>query len=260
MMETVTIGRKHKGVFKLYEVMPEVEAAMKGIDAKPWREAKAGEWCISDDGYVAEVIARYEFTPKNGGKTRTLMVLPYARAWTRQKHLSFIQRQRSGNYHEQGRKSWDEEEARLTRTKNVITAYVQMILGGSVDWEALGKMYRPDQKVPQATLRRLFKNERIKRMIEQELEDVLKRNGITQESVIKTYQRAIEVGEAKGDAAAMVRGNDRLAALVGLDVGGGSRRQLPPPSDGDLEAEAERLLQQAEAPRLMEGTSDADGR
>jgi hypothetical protein len=95
-------------------------------------------------------------------------------------------------------------------------------------------------------------------MIEQELKDILKRQGITQESVVQTYVRAINVGESRGDAAAMVRGNDRLAALVGLDIGNGGRKMLTPPTNDDLEAEAMRLMRDADTPKLLEGASDAE--
>jgi len=253
-MEVVKIGRTHRGVFEEYEVMPKEEADARGITYVPWRTARGGEWALSDDGYVSKVIAVSEFHPKGKGKTRRLVVLPYARAWAAQKHLSFIQRHRSGNYHEQGRLSWEEEEARKTRTKNAVMLYAQMVLSGQpIDWDAIGKAYRPDQVTPAATVRRLFKNERIKRMIEDTLKDILKRQGITQESVIKTYARAIEIGESKGDAAAMVRANDRLAALVGLDIASGRKQLMPPPNDDDVEQEALRLLDLAEPKQVTDG-------
>jgi hypothetical protein len=190
MKDIYFMGRKHKGQFRQYEIMTTEEANNRSIKYQPWREAIGGEWCVSDDGYVTQVIATSDFAPKGRGKTKRLVILPYARAWTGQKHLSFMERHRSGNYHETGRKDWATEEARKARTKNAVKLLLEMMMQGRIKWHQLGMVYRADQRIPAATVRRLFNNPRIKQMIEEELHSLLLRDGITQEGLMKLYIKA----------------------------------------------------------------------
>lgn len=48
-----------------------------------------------------------------------------------------------------------------------------LINDGKIDFEALGKIYRPEQKKPTATVRRFLKQKVAKQMVEEKLKEIL---------------------------------------------------------------------------------------
>ena len=44
-----------------YVISTKAEADERGLDYKYWKEAKKGDFCISDDGYVSDVIDRKKY-------------------------------------------------------------------------------------------------------------------------------------------------------------------------------------------------------
>jgi hypothetical protein len=106
----------------------------------------------------------------------TILTFPYARLWDwRSQSLRWEPQKESGKFFDTSSKSWQEREAGKTRTRNVVTLYVQQMLAGKLDYEMLGRAYRPDQKIPAATARRLFRQDKIQEMVCQELGATLKR-------------------------------------------------------------------------------------
>lgn len=252
-MDRVT--RRFKGELKVFPIYTTQEADEAGLVYHPWQECANGDWGVSDDGYVAECLQRVEYTDKKK-RTKTIVVYPFGRVFTGPKaKLLYEIRRTSRNFYSLSNKPWVELEAKKTRTKNAVSLYVQMLLGGRINWVKLGKAYRPDQLIPEATVRRLFKQDRIKKMVNDELKTILENLGITQEDVLKTYQKAIQLAQDKGDASAMIKGADRLAPLVGIFS---HPKQIGPgPSDEDLMSLSEKLLQhEAEKKQLKEPNKD----
>ena len=60
---------------------------------------------------------------------------------------------------EENKRRWIKYELGKTKTKLVIKAYVRQLVSGKIEWEKLGMMYRPDQKQPVWTLKRLLKQD-----------------------------------------------------------------------------------------------------
>ncbi len=249
-MEHVT--RRVRGRIDTFDILTRQEADERGIAHRPWRDCAAGSWGISDDGYVSLCLQAIEYRDRSG-HSRRLFTFPYARVWGyKSTKLEWLKRKASGNYHDVSNLSWQEREARTTRTRNAVKLYVTQMLSGKIDYDELGRVYRPDQAVPAATVRRLFKEERIQQMIDQELARILKEKGITKAFVIDKILKAMEVAEAKGDARSILGGADRLGPLVGVKAD-----EAPEPlGDGDVEKYAERALQaEIERRQLTEGDS-----
>ena len=83
----------------------------------------------------------------------------------------------------------------------------------------IGKIYRPDQKCPEATVRRLFKKQRIVDMVEKKLKEILIDKGITQEQVLDLQLEAIDLARAKGDVSNMLRVADNFMDLLSMKPG-----------------------------------------
>jgi hypothetical protein len=91
-----------------------------------------------------------------------------------------------------------------------------MMLAGRIDWGILGKVYRPKQEIPEATVRRLFKQKRIKKMVKNELRRILSDQGITEETILDMYLDAFKVGKESNNASAMRSVAKDLADMAGM--------------------------------------------
>ena len=99
---------------------------------------------------------------------------------------------------ETNRKRWLKYELGKTKTKLVIKTYVKMLMSGKIDWEKLGQMYRPDQAKPVWTLKRLLKQQETKRMINEEIDNLLSEEGITPQFVIQKRKQVLSMALEKG--------------------------------------------------------------
>ena len=63
--------------------------------------------------------------------------------------------------------------------------YARMLLNGKVDFEQLGKVYRPDDQIPAAKAKRVLRSKTIQNMVTEEIIKLYESNGITIDSVVK---------------------------------------------------------------------------
>ena len=113
------------------------------------------------------------------------------------------------------KRDWTTEESGKTRAKNTIQAYANMLLSdGSVDYSVLGQMYRPDQQVPEATVRRFLKQKVAKRMVEKKIKELLSDKAINKEFAVDNIIRALQMAESKGDVNNFLKANDYLMDLL----------------------------------------------
>lgn len=110
---------------------------------------------------------------------------------------------------------WAEREAKKTRTKNLVSAYVgQLTSTKQVDYKQLGYIYRPDQQNPAATVRRVLKQEVIKKMVEKKLREVLSEKGINSSSVLDTMLEGLHIARNKQDVTNMIKISDAFMDLL----------------------------------------------
>ena len=83
----------------------------------------------------------------------------------------------------------------------------------------IGKIYRPDQKIPAATARRLFKKQRIVEMVEKKLKEILIDKGITQEQVVDLQLEALDIARSKGDISNFLKVTDSFMDLLQMKPG-----------------------------------------
>ena len=115
---------------------------------------------------------------------------------------------------------WVKKEIRSTRFKNAVVAYVEQLLSDTgVNWDIIGNIYRPEQKIPAATVRRLFKQQEVREVVEEKLKSILTDKGITQELVLDLHLEAIEVARGKLDPSNMLRATENLMDLLEMKPG-----------------------------------------
>jgi hypothetical protein len=214
------IKRRVGGKVRKFNVYQQNEADKKGFLYIEWRHADKGDYALSDDGYVGRCLSRKVYTDKKG-RTKTFVKCAHGVQWvTNSGKFMYEPNKEAGTYSHVKPGRWEDREARTTRAKNAVTAYVSDIIqGNKPDWEMIGRIYRPDQKIPEATVRRLFKKQRIVDMVEKKLKEILIDRGITQENVVDLQLEALDLARNKGDVSNFLKVTDSFMDLLQMKPG-----------------------------------------
>ncbi len=212
MIEIERIYQRKKQKFQIYT---KKEAEDKPMFFLYWKDADKGDYALTDDDYVMECLSRKEYTDKNGN-VKTFIKLSGGVGWDTMSAKIHFKLNHSYNTYTKTNpaKTWEDIEVRSTRGKNTITTYANMMLNGGVDFEKLGKIYRPDDKIPEATVRRFLKNKRVKMEVEKKVKEILLEKSISKEFAIDNLIRALEMAEHKGDVGNFLKANDQVMDLL----------------------------------------------
>ena len=234
-----------------YHIYTKEEADERDIIYCHWKDAGSNDWGVSDDGFVFQVIKKKTYTDRNK-QVRDFFTLPFGNKWGGKKAELSYQSYINGEME----KRWEEREVGKTRTKNAVNAYVAMMLSNKpIDYAILGDIYRPDQKIPEATARRLFKMEKIKQLVEQKTREVLAEKGITKESVIQMIVDAIEVARHKQDAGNMLKGADNLADYLEMKP---AKKTITDTLEIDMSSQIEDQIAQEEKRMLVSRSEETN--
>ena len=259
------LTRRIGGRVKEFKIYPQVEADAAGIRYVPWKQAQPGDWALSDDGYVGECLQAMAYADsRKPNRARRLVTLTFGRMWVSPSaRLEYLPRKAKGAYSYCSTKTWAEVEARKTRTMRTVRVYAMMVISErKVDWNLLGEIYRPDQKIPGATVRRLFKQEVIKKMADKEIEALLQAKGITKEHVIEMINAAYGVAVGKTDASNMLRAAENFMDMLQMKpnkmmLKASALELYEGPVDDDIEEiEATITRAQEELRKLGEASTD----
>jgi histone H3/H4 len=211
-----TLARTIRSVKQTFFIYTVEEAKENKIEFFHWKEAKEKMYAVSDDGYVALCIAVREYKNSKGVVSRE-MKFPYGRVWvSKGTKLLYEDRKWIGNWSAAAPKTWIDYEVKRTRVKRLVKEYVRQSLSGQVDYHSLGMLYRPDQLIPEATVKRLLKQEKIQELIQKEQDKLSGRIKKTYEDVFDGIDKAIKIAEEKKDARALLSIADFLAKLLGV--------------------------------------------
>tara|TARA_B100000902_G_scaffold151964_1_gene148533 strand:+ start:1169 stop:1945 length:777 start_codon:yes stop_codon:yes gene_type:complete len=195
-----------------YPIMTKQEAEERELEFVYWKEAKTGELTLSDDGYVSECLKRKKY------KKAEEITVPYGRMWiNNHAKLLYEPHRDTGEYSQSGTRPWVEREMSLQRTKNAVKLYVNMMLGtGKIDWEQIGKAYRPDQAKPAVTAKRLFKQKRISSMVDEKIQEYLDERELNQGDVLDVIAEAITIARNNADPSNMLRGAEQYIKIMDM--------------------------------------------
>ena len=123
----------------------------------------------------------------------------------------------TGEYSQTGTRPWIEREASLQRTKNAVKLYVNMMLGtGKIDWDAVGRAYRPDQAKPAVTAKRLFKQKRIASMVDEKIQEYLDDRDLNQGDVRDVIAEAFTIARTNNVPSIMLRGAEQYIKIMDM--------------------------------------------
>lgn len=196
----------------VYPIMTKQEADEREEEYVHWKDAVPGEMAISDDNYVAVCLKRNKY------KNSIEITMPYGRMWVSKKaKLLYEPHRNTEQYSQSGTRTWQERESSLQRTKNAVKLYVDMLLGsGKIDWLQIGNAYRPDQEKPDVTARRLFKQKRIKGMVDTKIQEYLDERELNQGDVLDVIAEAITIARTNGDPSNMLRGAEQYIKIMDM--------------------------------------------
>ena len=89
-------------------------------------------------------------------------------------------------------RDWIVKELKKPRAKRLIKAYIAMMQKGEVDFNILGNIYRPTEKIPEASVKRLFRQKETQNMINEELQKALIGNNVTMDYLIEQRRDLID--------------------------------------------------------------------
>lgn len=218
-----------KRPLKEYPVYTKEEADQKGLTYKKWDSIELGDedriyGVLSEDGYVGELLKTTEYQINLGTQQKNIEVkCVYANYWLKEennKPLLFEERYRKRSYSHVTGKSFRETNISLKREKmkNLIYLYAQMLVNAPrVDWDKLGQMWNPNGKKPRESVRRVFKIEKVRKAVDEEVKRLLEDIGMSKRWTIEKQKRMMEMAEANNDPGNMQKGIDRLSKWWGWD-------------------------------------------
>jgi hypothetical protein len=205
----------------IYLVYTRQEAEVEGLSFRAdWREGEVGEWVLTDDEFVVQIIA-------------TGRVGIYKTKWIRTVHGAFLAysktvklttEKRDCRFTLNGKKSWGQ-----FRLSSRMKGWVSAVVAGRPALEAYMDHFQTKNEVwARSRVAFLLRQPEILELMKKELAPLLERLGVTQEFVINGYlemYRNVDHGDAV-----------RFKCLTELAILTGVKEELPGkgPDDGYL--------------------------
>jgi hypothetical protein len=251
---------------RTFRIYTKEEADELKIRYKPWREVDEGEWALSDDGYVAEcyMVRRYEARRRRRKTQERFIRLAFGAYWvSKNSRCVYGIRRSTGDYSSSRPQPWGERESRRRIVKTIVKMYALMYIRNNVDWRKLGVMFRPKDRIPEASAKKLFKQPEIKEMVEKELKKIFTDNGVDEKYVLDLYKDVVAKAKDKEQLTTMLRVADTLADMLRMT----SEAQIATPPSGrgllagmvidertaELMDSEDRKLREIESARKREG-------
>ena len=211
-MYTITIKHKDIGA-KTYEIYTKEEADREGIEYNHWRDAREGQWALSDDGFVSKVIKRKSY---KGTNKIDNVYLRFAWGYTFYnpggggvKKLNV--KGRKSNTTMSGKRPI-EVKAKQEKMKNLAMVYAQTMNTDETIAKVCGEVTANENK----RVKRYMKTEVFKGMVREELSKLLSDHGMTENYTLELLQKAIKKCEDKGDTTNLMRAVENLQDMHGM--------------------------------------------
>jgi len=212
MYHVRVFDRLRKG-HKDCEIYTKEEADNLGIEYKYWRECnKAGEFGLSDDGYVTELLSRNAYSTVDMGYWSFSGGM--ARAYKVRKKGTPLPELLVGPLVSGERKKAKIAAAMATsRARDIVRAYI--VNGKKIDVAVL-------QCLPAAPMvelnkwRTVAKSELFKMAVKEEILNLLEDNGFSKQKTIMLLDEAIQMAREKKDVGNMMRAVENLFDVLGF--------------------------------------------
>ena len=205
-----TIDIHHKGDDKptSYIIFREKEADEKNIQYKYWKDAKEGEYGLSDDGYVAKVISKSTYKP-----TSVYIRYPFGYTFYNPRYNSVKLKAsgRKSNATISGKTHW-EVLSKGQKMKNLAMVYAQ-----TMDYDkSIDHVLDNPSSNQKIMWKKRMKKEKFKDMVRDELQKLLQEHGLTEAYTLDLLEETIKKAKDKGDVTNLMRAVDNLQDMHGM--------------------------------------------
>ena len=210
-MYTINIDHRQDGM-TTYQVYRQDEADNEGISYKHWKEAKTGDYGVSDDGYVAKVISRREYDSNHEVKNIYLR-FPWGYTFYNPKYPTKKLKAsgRKSNTTFTG-KTRIEVQSGQDKLKNLAAMFaLKPDYDLAVDW-ALGSTTPEERR----RWKRTMKSEVFKKMVREELQKLLTDHGLTEDYTLDLLTETIDKAKNKSDVTNLLRAVENLQDMHGM--------------------------------------------
>ena len=207
-MYTINIHHKGDDAPTTYKIYRQIEADNEKLEYKHWREAKEGEYGVSDDEFVAKVISKSVYNPSS-----IYIRYPYGYTFFNPKYSSTKLKAsgRKANNTISGKTQW-EVLTNGQKMKNLAMVYAQ-----TMDYDKTIEHVLENPSNNQKVMwKKRMKKERFKDMVRDELQALLKDHGLTEAYTLELLEETIKKAKDKGDVTNLMRAVDNLQDMHGM--------------------------------------------
>ena len=207
-MYTINIHHKGDDAPTTYKIYRQKEADNENLEYKHWREAKEGEYGVSDDEFVAKVISKSVYNPSS-----IYIRYPYGYTFFNPKYSSTKLKAsgRKANNTISGKTQW-EVLTNGQKMKNLAMVYAQ-----TMDYDKTIEHVLENPSNNQKVMwKKRMKKERFKDMVRDELQALLKDHGLTEAYTLELLEETIKKAKDKGDVTNLMRAVDNLQDMHGM--------------------------------------------
>ena len=207
------ISIKHKDIGKrTYNIYTKDEADKKGVDYKYWKEADKGDYALTDDNYVGEIIQKKCYTGDNGVDSYYVR-MPFGYAFHSPKYPN--QRLKADgrvSNHTMSGKPQLEVRKGTQEWKNLAMVYSVVF---DMDLAIDTVISNPtDNK--RRTVKRWMRTQEFKSMVKDELKEVLAEKGHNRSKTIDLLDQALEMAKEKKDITNFLRVVENIQDMLGM--------------------------------------------
>tara|TARA_R100000781_G_scaffold114966_1_gene88162 strand:- start:5669 stop:6427 length:759 start_codon:yes stop_codon:yes gene_type:complete len=210
-MYEITINHKDVGK-KTYTIYTKDEADKENLPYSHWKDAKEGEWALSDDDFVSKVITKKNYPTKNAMDNIYLRF-----AWG---YHFFNPKYKGKELNVKGRKSNTtlsgkrpiEVKSKQERMKNLAMVYAQTMNTG----ETIGKVCGEVKPGEERRIKRYMRTEVFKDMVREELQKLLSEHGLTEHYTLDLLEQSIVMAKDKKDITNLIRVVENLQDMHGM--------------------------------------------
>ena len=210
-MYSINIKHRDKGLTK-YDIYTSKEMDKLGKKYVSWKDAKIGEWALSDDGFCAKVINRKEY-PNNNGQTSNYIRLPWGYFLWNAKYptIKFNVKGRMTPYTISGKPQL-EVKRKSEKMKNLAMAYAQTMNKDLAIDLAMGSLTDSQHGM----WKRRMKSEVFRDMVREELQELLTKHGMTEDYTLDLLDETIATAKDKKDVTNLMRAVENLQDMHGM--------------------------------------------
>jgi hypothetical protein len=211
-MYTIQIAHKDKGTV-VYNIYSKEEAVEKNIEYKHWTKAPLGSYAISDDGYVAKVIQKKEYSDNRGG-FNIYVRMPWGYCFFNPKYKPkpFRTGGRSSNTTFTGKRPI-EVKAKQKPMQDLAMAYAV-----TFDYDmAIETVFKNNPSQSQKRkYKRWMRTEVFKTMVQDNLKALLMNKGYGEEDIVDLLTKAMNMAEDKKDITNFLRVVENVQDMLGM--------------------------------------------